>query len=94
MTIKELQIIMERSKKEVDLENLEKLNKIRKEIYEYNRDIGFYDIAGMNYDEFLKAMNEYSYEDQMKLAYAFFQHIKTLDNMVFDEEAKNENIRG
>lgn len=88
MTIKELQIIMNRAKQEEDLKYQEKLYKIRKEIYEYNRDIGFYDIAGMNYNEFLKAMKEYSYEDQMKLAYAFFQHINTLDNMVFDEEGE------
>ena len=88
MTIKELHIIMERAKKEADLKNLRKLNKIREEVYQLNKDVGFYGIAGMEYKEFLEAMRSYSYEDRMKVAYALLQHIALLDNIVFDEEGE------
>ena len=102
MTIKELQIIMERAKrevrsdievnefykKEVDLKNLRKLNKIREEVYQLNKEVGFYGIAGMEYKEFLEAMKGYSYEERMKIAYALLLHIAALDNIVFDEEGE------
>lgn len=86
LTLKDIAIIQERARKEVDLEYLEKLNKIREKVYKYNKEVGFYDIAGFGFAQFRRQMQTYSYDDQMKLAYAFFQHIKTLDNMVFDEE--------
>lgn len=88
MTIKELQIIIERAKKEVDLENLKKLNKIREEVYQLNKEVGFYGIAGIEYKEFSEAMKGYSYEEKMKIAYALLQHIALLDNIVFDEEGE------
>ena len=103
MTIKELQIIMDRAKKEADQfydRELEKekiranneyrkeLDKIRNEVYELNKEAGFYGIAGIEYEEFLEAMRCYSYEDRMKVAYALLQHIALLDNIVFDEEGE------
>lgn len=109
MTIKELQVIMERAKKEADEfyeKQLEKerrkdnsecrkeLDKIRNEVYELNHKSGFYGMADMEYDEFLEVMNGYSFEERMKIAYAFFLHIKILDNIVFDlRREKHENIR-
>lgn len=101
MTIKELQIIMERAQKEAEEfyeKQLEKerrrdnsecrkeLDKIRNEVYELNHKSGFYGMADMEFDEFLEAMNGYSFEERMKIAYGFFLHIKILDNIVFDFE--------
>ena len=97
MTIKELQIIMDRAKKEVDEERdrwyQRKLNKIREEVYELNKEVGFYEMVGMDYKEFLEAMKGYSFGERMRIAYALFLHIKILDNIVFDEEGDDENIR-
>lgn len=101
MTIKELQIIMDRAKKEADQfykEQLDrerekennwykkKLNEIREKAYELNREVGFYGIAGMTYDEFLECMKHYSYSERMRIAFALYQHISLLDNIIFDEE--------
>ena len=47
MTIKELQIILDRAKKEEDLRYHRKLNKIRDEVYQLNKEVGFYGFAGM-----------------------------------------------
>ena len=88
MTIKELQIILDRAKKEEDLRYHRKLNKIRDEVYQLNKEVGFYGFAGMEYKEFLEAMKGYSYEEKMKIAFAFLQHIALLDNIVFDEEGE------
>lgn len=103
MTIKELQIIMDRAKKEADQfyeRELEKekiranneyrkeLEKIRSEVYDLNKAVGFYNMADMEYDDFQGAMKQYSYEERMKVAYAFFLHIKMLDNIVFDLEGE------
>ena len=102
MTIKELQIIMERATKEAEeySKQLEKerrrennearkeLDRIRNEVYQLNKEVGFYGIAGMEYKEFLEAMKGYSYEEKMKIAFAFLQHIALLDNIVFDEEGE------
>ena len=103
MTIKELQVIIERANKEAEefySKQLEKerrrensearkeLERIRDEVYQLNKKVGFYGIAGMEYDEFLEAMRSYSYEDRMKVAYALLQHISLLDNIVFDEEGE------
>lgn len=103
MTIKELQIIMERANKEAEefyAKQLEKerrrdnnkarkeLDRIRNEVYELNKEVGFYGIAGMEYNEFLEAMKGYSYEEKMKISFAFLQHIAALDNIVFDEEGE------
>lgn len=86
LTLKDIAIIQERARQEEDLEYQRKLNKIRNEAYALNQESGFYGIAGMDYDEFLEAMKEYSYSERMKLAYAFFLHIKLLDNIIFDFE--------
>lgn len=103
MTIKELQVIMERAQKDAEefyekqlekerrRENSEcrkELDKIRNEVYEFNHKVGFYDIAGMEYKEFLDAMRHYTYEERMKISFAFLQHIALLDNIVFDEEGE------
>lgn len=105
MTIKELQIIMDRAKKEADefyekqlekerrrdnSECREELDKIRNEVYELNHKSGFYGMADMEYDEFLEVMNGYSFEERMKIAYAFFLHIKIIDNIIFDFEEGSE----
>ncbi len=103
MTIKELQIIIDRATKEAEefyTKQLEKerrrennearreLDRIRNEVYELNKEAGFYGIAGIEYKEFLEAMKGYSYEERMKIAFAFLQHIAALDNIVFDEEGE------
>lgn len=103
MTIKELQIIIDRAKKEADefydreLKKEEirannkyrkELDKIRNDVYELNKEVGFYDIAGIEYEEFLEVMKEYSYVERMKIAYALLQHIALLDNIVFDKEGE------
>lgn len=85
LTLKDIAIIQERARQEVDLEYQRKLNKIREKAYELNKEVGFYGIAGMEYDDFLDAMKEYSYPERMKVAYAFFLHIKLLDNIIFEE---------
>ena len=36
----------------------------------------------------MEAMKGYSYEEKMKIAFAFLQHIALLDNIVFDEEGE------
>ncbi len=87
-TLKDIDIIVNRARQEEDLRYQRKLNKIREEVYQLNKDVGFYGIAGMEYKEFLEAMRSYSYEDQMKVAYALLQHIALLDNIVFDEEGE------
>lgn len=101
MTIKELRLIMDRAKKEADQfykeqmdrerenENncyKKKLNEIRAKAYELNKEVGFYGIAGMSYNEFLEAMKHYSYEERMWVSFAFLRHISLLDNIIFDEE--------
>jgi uncharacterized protein YlxW (UPF0749 family) len=103
MTIKELQIIMERANKEAEefySKQLEKerrrennearkeLDRIRNEVYELNKEVGFYGIAGMEYKEFLEAMKGYSFEERMRTSFAFYKHIAALDNIVFDEEGE------
>lgn len=85
LTLKDIAIIQERARQEVDLEYQRKLNKIRDKAYELNKEVGFYGIAGMEYDEFLEAMRSYNYEERLRLAYAFLQHIAILDNIIFDE---------
>ena len=99
MTIKELQIIIDRAKKEGDdfvEKQLEKerrrdnsecrkeLDKIRNEVYELNHKSGFYGMADMKYDDFLEVMKGYSFEERMRIAYSFFLHIKIIDNIIFD----------
>ena len=103
MTIKELQIIMERANKEAEefySKQLEKerrrennearkeLDRIRNEVYELNKEVGFYGIAGIEFVEFLEAMRHYTFEERMKISFAFLQHIAALDNIVFDEEGE------
>lgn len=88
MTNKELQILMERAKIEAEMVNKKRLNNIRKEVYRLNKEAGFYGIAGMEYEEFLEAMRHYTYEERMKISFAFLQHIALLDNIVFDEEGE------
>ena len=103
MTIKELQIIMERANKEAEefyAKQLEKerrrdnnkarkeLDRIRNEVYELNKEVGFYGFADIEYVEFLEAMRHYTFEERMKISFAFLQHIAALDNIVFDEEGE------
>lgn len=103
MTIKDLQAIIERANKEAEefySKQLEKerrrennearreLDKIRNEVYQLNKEVGFYGIADIEYKEFLEAMKGYSYEERMKISFAFLQHIAALDNIVFDEEGE------
>lgn len=88
MTYKEFCIMMDQAKREVDSTYRKKVNMIRHKVYELNKEVGFYGIDGMEYKEFLEAMRSYSYEDQMKVAYALLQHIALLDNIVFDEEGE------
>lgn len=97
MTIKELQIIMDKSKKEAEeLYNdanmlyKKKLDKIQNKAYELNNEVGFYEISDMEYDEFLNCMRRYKYEERMQIAYSFFQHIRLLDNIIFDFEEGEE----
>ena len=105
MTIKELQVIIERANKEAEefyAKQLEKerrrdnsecrkeLDKIRNEVYELNHKSGFYGMADMEYDDFLEAMKGYSFEERMRIAYAFFLHIKIIDNIIFDFEEDGE----
>ena len=100
MTINELHAIMDRAKKECDQfyeRELEKekiranneyrkeLDKIRNEAYALNQNVGFYNFADMEYDEFVEGMKHYNYEERIKIAYAFFLHIKLLDNIIFEE---------
>ena len=87
-TLKDIDIIVNRARQEEDLRYLRKLNKIRNDVYELNKEVGFYGIAGIEYKEFLEVMKEYSYEERMKIAYALLQHISLLDNIVFDEEGE------
>ena len=88
MTYKQFCIMMDQAKREVDSTYRKKVNIIRHEVYELNKEVGFYGIAGMEYKEFLEVMKEYSYEERMKIAYALLQHISLLDNIVFDEEGE------
>ena len=88
MTYKEFCIMMDQAKREVDSTYRKKVNIIRHRVYELNKEVGFYGIAGMEYKEFLEAMKGYSYEEKMKIAYALLQHIAQLDNIVFDEEGE------
>lgn len=85
LTLKDIAIIQERARQEVDLEYQRKLNKIREKAYELNKEVGFYDIAGMKYEEFLEAIKHYSYEERMRIAYSFLRHIELLDNIIFEE---------
>ena len=85
MTNKELQIIIERAKIEAETINEKRLNNIRNRVYQLNKEAGFYGIAGIEYYEFLEAMRHYSYEERMKISFAFLQHVALLDNIVFDE---------
>lgn len=87
-TLKDIDIIVNRARQEEDLFYQKKLNKIRKEVYELNKEVGFYGIAGMTYHEFLEAMKGYIYEERMKISFALLQHIAALDNIVFDEEGE------
>lgn len=87
-TLKDIDIIVNRARQEEDLRYLRKLNKIREEVYQLNKEVGFYGIAGMEYKEFLEAMKGYSYEEKMRIAFALLQHIALLDNIVFDEEGE------
>lgn len=84
-TLKYIEIIMNRAKQEEDLLYQRKLNKIREEVYNLNKEVGFYGIAGIEYEEFLEVMRHYTYEERMKISYAFLQHLAALDNIVFDE---------
>lgn len=86
MTNKELQILMERAKIEAEMINKKRLNNIRKRVYQLNKEVGFYDFDGIEYVEFLEAMRHYTFEERMKISFAFLQHIAALDNIVFDEE--------
>ena len=88
MTYNQFRIMMDQAKREVDSTYRKKVNIIRHKVYELNKEVGFYGIAGMEYKEFLEAMNGYSYEEKMKIAYALLQHIALLDNIVFDEEGE------
>lgn len=85
-TLKDIDIIVNRARQEEDLRYLRKLNKIREEVYQLNKEIGFYGIVGMEYKEFLEAMKGYSYEERMRISFAMLQHIAELDDIVFDEE--------
>ena len=87
-TLKDIDIIVNRAKQEEDLHYQKQLNKIREKVYELNKEVGFYGIAGMEYKEFLEVMKEYSYEEKMKIAFAMLQYISLLDNIVFDEEGE------
>lgn len=88
MTIIELQVIMDKAKNDVNLEYQRKLNRIREKVYEYNKEVGFYGIAGMEYEEFLESMKGYSFEERMKISFALLQHIANIDNIIFDEEGE------
>ena len=88
MTYKQFCIMMDQAKREVDSTYRKKVNIIRHKVYELNKEVGFYDIAGMEYKEFLESMKGYSYEEKMKIAYALLLHIAELDNIVFDEEGE------
>jgi len=105
MTIKELQVIMERAQKEAEefyekqlekerrkdnIECRKELDKIRNKVYELNHKSGFYGMGDMEYDEFLEAMKGYTFEDRMRIVYAFFLHIKIIDNIIFDFEEGGE----
>ena len=92
-TLKDIDINVNRARQEEDLRYQRKLNKIREEVYQLNKEVGFYGIAGMEYKEFLEAVKGYSYEEKMKISFAMLRHIALLDNIVFDEEVKYENIR-
>lgn len=86
MTIKELQL--EKERRRDNSECMKELDRIRNEVYELNHKSGFYGMADMEYKDFLEALKGYSYEERMKISYAFFLHIKILDNIVFDEEGE------
>lgn len=94
MTFKELQRIIESANSEAEKAHKDsmfykkKLNNIRKKAFELNRDTGFYGICDMSFDSFEKCMREYTYSDQMIIAYHLLQHIRRLDNMIFDEEGE------
>ena len=88
MTYNQFCIMMDQAKREVDSTYRKKVNMIRQKVYELNKEVGFYGIAGMEYKEFLEAMKGYSYEEKMKIAFAMLQHIALLDNIVFDEEGE------
>lgn len=86
MTFNQFEMMMDQAKREVDSTYRKKVNIIRHKVYELNKEVGFYGIAGMEYDEFLEAMKGYSYEEKMKIAYALLLYIAALDNIVFDVE--------
>lgn len=88
LTLKDIAIIQERARQEEDLEYQRKLNKIRDKAHELNKEVGFYGIARMEYKEFLEVMKKYSDDERMKLAFAFFQYIALLNDIVFDEEGE------
>lgn len=96
MTFKELQRIMDKARTEVEqLHETEdamfykkKLSKIRNKAFELNKETGFYGICDMDFDNFEKCMGEYTYSDQMIIAYHLLQHARILDNMIFDEEGE------
>lgn len=95
MTFKELQVIIERANREAEKAHKDhmfykkKLNNIREKAFELNRDTGFYGICDMDFDNFEKCMGEYTYSDQMVIAYHLLQHARLLDNMIFDEEGED-----
>ena len=94
MTFKELQVIIERANKEAEKAHADhmfikkKLNNIREKAFGLNRDTGFYGICDMSFESFKKCMSEYTYSDQMIIAYHLLLHIGKLDNMIFDEEGE------
>ena len=97
MTFKELQRIMDKARTEVekmhatDEDNFyrNKLYEIRNKAFELNKETCFYGICDIDFDTFEKCMGEYTYSDQMVIAYHLLQHIRLLDNMIFDEEGED-----
>lgn len=85
-TLKDIDIIVNRARQEEDLRCLRKLNKIRKEVCQLNKECGFHDIPDIEYKEFLEAMRHFTFEERMKISFTFLQHIAALNNIVFDEE--------
>lgn len=95
MTIIELQAIMDKAKKEAkefykegDMFYKKKLSKIREKVFDLNKETAFYGICDIDFDTFEKCMGEYTYSDQMVIAYQLLQHIRLLDNIIFDEEGE------
>lgn len=98
MTFKELQRIMDKARTEVEKMHVtdndkfyrNKLYEIRNKAFDLNKETGFYSICDMNFDNFEKCMGEYTYSDQMIIAYHLLQHARILDNMIFDGEGEDE----